>query len=125
MYVAKFTMQSNLIFTVSHFKDTACSSLAMPCRKSLFLCFPGICLELHRHDVAPGLDDGRPGGLVAAEHAELPRAVERGAVEGGDVVELASRVNLQLEVVKSVMCSFFIVGKLMHDSMPRSASRTC
>ena len=74
----------------------------------MILCIPGICLELHRHDVAPGLDDGRPGGLVAAEHAELPRAVERVAVEGGDVVELASRVNLQLEVVKSVMFQVFL-----------------
>ena len=68
-----------------------------------FTSIPGVCLELHRHDVALGLDDGRPGGLVAAEDADLPRAVDRGTVEGGDVVELATRVDLQLQVVESVM----------------------
>ena len=65
---------------------------------------PGISLELHRHHVALGLDDGRPRRLVAAEPADLLRAVERRAVEGGDVVVLAARVDLQLEVVKSAMC---------------------
>ena len=65
---------------------------------------------MHRHDVAFGLDDGWPGGLVAAEHADLPRPVDRGAVKGGDVVELAPRVDLQLQVVKSVMLSILISG---------------
>ena len=65
---------------------------------------------MHRHDVAFGLDDGWPGGLVAAEHADLTSAVDCGAIKGGDVVELAPRVDLQLQVVKSVIFSLLISG---------------
>ena len=70
------------------------STLVLVRKKLKLSIIPGIGLELHRHNVALGLDHGRPGGLVAAEHANFPCAVERGAVEGGDVVELASRMNL-------------------------------
>ena len=60
-----------------------------------------ISLELDGQDVSDRLQDRRRHRLVAAVPAEFVGSIQRLALEGGHVVELASRLSFQLQKVES------------------------